>query len=358
MKSSYLGEVALMDQALAELFAEIRADGTLERTLVIVLADHGESLGQKGELSHGWYCYDGTMLVPMFIRYPDLWRAGERTDEVVSVVDVFPTALSALGIAAPPALDGVDLYRTSAPPGRGVYFECFNGFLCFGWSPIVGWADATTKYIHSSEPELYDLASDRQERKNLAPQRPADVAQRVEAIRAVRSRPALPADEGAKLDSGLENALRSLGYVGVDAPLADIPDPLEPSDLPSPKSRRKELELYYQAIEAGETGRLAEGCERLREFLRLYPSSSIARANLGDYLTRLERYAEARDVIEELLKMGHTRASTWNRLGWCRERLGDLRGAAQAYEAALAIEATHPFAGPNLERVEKALGGG
>ncbi|MCY3001048.1 MAG: sulfatase-like hydrolase/transferase [Planctomycetota bacterium] len=187
-KSAYLGEIAFMDRALGEFLDALRADGTLEQTLVVIVGDHGEGLRQHQETTHGWFCYESTVRVPMLVRFPDGWRKGERSAEIASVVDVFPTALSALGLDVPRDLDGTSLDHALVPEGRGVYFECFNGAENFGWSPLVGWADAKAKYIHSSVPELYDVLPDAREVRNVAGERPQDVARMLDQIRRVRAR--------------------------------------------------------------------------------------------------------------------------------------------------------------------------
>ncbi len=194
MCSAYSGEVAYMDRELGKLFEVLRADGTLERTLVIVLGDHGEGLNEHSEVTHGWFCYGSTVRVPMLVRFPDGRRKGERSKESVSVVDVFPSALSALGLEPPRDIDGASLDHALLPESRGVYFECFNGAENFGWSPLVGWADVRAKYIHSSAPELFDLERDRQEQRKVLAERSADAARMLAEIRRVRSGPALVCD--------------------------------------------------------------------------------------------------------------------------------------------------------------------
>ncbi len=351
MRSQYLGEVAFIDQSLGPLFDHLRADGTLAETLVIVVGDHGESFNAHGEPTHGWYCYDGTLRVPFILRYPDGFRAGTKSDELVSVVDVYPTALAALGLAPPPDLDGVDLYRAEVPAERGVYFESYNGWLSFGWSPIVGWCDARGKYIHSSSPEFFDVIGDKQENKNVIAERGADVERALRSLRGIQARRKLSIDAVPVVGQDMRDALKSLGYVGADAPLRALPDPLHAEDLPSPRERRDELAAFHAAQSAGEEGRLEEAVGLLRELLVRYPANVIARNYLANDLMQLKRYAEAREVLEELARVGSARAADYNNLGACCEATGDFAAAKAAYRTALDMDPNEQRARAGLDRL-------
>jgi choline-sulfatase len=349
--SPYLGEVAYVDRALQTLFERLRADGTLDETTVIVVGDHGEGLNTKLEPTHGWYCYEGTLRVPFLIRFPDGARAGERSREYVSVVDVFPTVLDALGLPTPADVDGRSLRVAQPQSERGAYFELYHGFLSFGWSPIAGWVDARGKYIHSSEPEFYELESDKLEAHNAIASRGDDAARALAAMAAVRARPRLKADERAELDEDVRGALRSLGYAGVDAADSELPDPLAPSTLPSPQSRRDEMLLFNRSQELAEQGKDAELAELLGDLIRRFPENMLARAHLANALIRLQRPAEARGLLEELVRAGRAQANDYNSLGWCLEQAGDKAAALEAYGRALELDSGQPWARQNLERL-------
>jgi arylsulfatase A-like enzyme len=349
--SPYLGEVAYVDRALDSLLAKLRADGTLDETTVIVVGDHGEGLNTKLEPTHGWYCYEGTLRVPLLIRFPGAARAGERSREFVSVVDVFPTVLDALGLDTPAGVDGRSLTLAQPDSTRGVYFELYHGFLSFGWSPIAGWVDARGKYIHSSDPEFYELESDRAEAKNVIAARGDDAARARSAMAALRARPKLKADERAELGEDVRAALRSLGYAGVDAPEAELPDPLATSSLPSPQSRRDEMLLFNRSQELAEQGQDEEVAQLLGDLIRRFPENMLARVHLANTLIRLQRTAEARELLEELVLAGRAQANDYNSLGWCREQAGDTAGAVEAYGRALELDSGQPWARQNLERL-------
>jgi choline-sulfatase len=353
MRSAYLGEVAYMDRELGKLFEALRADGTLERTLVIVLGDHGEGLNQHSEVTHGWFCYDSTVRVPMLVRFPDGWRKGERSKESVSVVDVFPTALSALGLEAPRDIDGANLDHALVPDARGVYFECFNGAENFGWSPLVGWADARAKYIHSSAPELFDLEQDRQEQRNVLAERSADAARMLAEIRRVRSGPALVRDRDESVNPEAQRALRGLGYVDSGQDSGARLDPLAPGNLPAPGQRKEELKLFQTASDHSARGELTQAIAQWQDLLARFPENHTARSLCAADLIRAQRPAEALPLLEALRSTRSLTANEWNNLGWCREQAADRTGASECYAKALELDPAHPWATDNLARVRE-----
>jgi arylsulfatase A-like enzyme len=203
----YLGEVSYTDAALAPLLAALRE--TQPAPLLIVTGDHGESQGDHGELTHGLFCYEATLHVPLFVWSPGLVASG-RDDVPARHIDILPTILDAIGEPAAKDLAGQSLLsagRREAPEGS--YFEALSAALNRGWAPLRGLALHGQKFIDLPIPELYELPSDPDERKNLVPEAP-------DALRSLRKRllqlPAAPIERGT---IGSEEAakLRSLGYL-------------------------------------------------------------------------------------------------------------------------------------------------
>src|SRR5262249_27666951 len=166
----YLGEVAYTDAALAPLLEAVRS--VRPAPLLVVTGDHGEARGDHGELTHGLFCYEATLHIPLFVCCPPLLRAG-RDAVPARHVDIVPTMLDAVG--APPAKDlpGASLLA----PGRreaeeGSYFEALSATFNRGWAPLRGILGGGSKYIDLPIQELYELPSDPVEAKNLAPRTP------------------------------------------------------------------------------------------------------------------------------------------------------------------------------------------
>jgi arylsulfatase A-like enzyme len=352
----YLAEVAAVDAAIGDLLAPLRVDGSLERMLVLALADHGESLGEHGEPTHGAFCYAATARVPFLARFPGGLRGGERSAAPVSAADVLPTALDALGIDVPAGLDGVSLLRADPPSERGVYIESYSGWLNYGWSPLAGWIEGGEKYLHSSAPELYQLAADPAEADDRFAASDPFVAAARDRIASVWSAPKLELGEQASFAPELLAELRQLGYGATGAPQHDLPPPLEPSDRPAPRERAAELALLQQAAALGQAGRHADVATLLRALLEQNPRHCLALEMLGLHLMELAAFEEALDALQRRLACGPERADTWLNLGLCREKLGQPQEAIEALERALAIDPGHGQVRGELARMLEAAG--
>jgi len=209
----YLGEVSATDAALGPLLQPI-VDGQGTRpTLVVLTGDHGESLGEHGEMTHGLFAYEGTLRVPLVIYQPRLFSA-RVIAEPVRHVDILSTVLDAIGAPLPTALDGRSLLALAAGGAAApaaTYFESLSASINRGWAPLYGVSRGSLKYIDLPIPELYDLAADATESHDLAPSRPGDVRELQRLLAALRAddRPAVPARENADT----REQLRSLGYL-------------------------------------------------------------------------------------------------------------------------------------------------
>jgi choline-sulfatase len=349
---AYLGEVAFVDHAVGELLAALRAEGVLDRTLVVVVADHGESLGEHGEPTHGAYCYEATLRVPLLVRYPE--AVGERRDDPASVVDVAPTIVEALELGALPEVDGLSLFRRRVPADRGAYFECYSTYLDYGWSQLAGWVDANGKYIASSAPELYDLDQDARELRNLLPGRETERAAFERRIAEIAARPALAPDTERTIDGDLARELQALGYAGAGAVSDELPGPLARLDRPSPADRSAELHSLLQATALLDARAFDEAIALLQTIARANPHNALALDQLGFALLQRERYDEARAALLQRLTLPTRRPETFVNLALCAERLGEREPALAYARAALELAPKEREALAVLER----LGGG
>jgi tetratricopeptide (TPR) repeat protein len=289
---------------------------------VVVAGDHGEALGEHGEPTHGTFCYESTLRVPLLIRHPDQHRRGESSGGAVSVADVAPTLIEALALGSCYGLDGVSLHRHELPEGRGVYFESYAGYLEHGWSPLAGRVEAWTKYIGSSSPELYDLATDPSETRNLLPACEGDRARFEEAIAAMAARPGLEGDSPRTVDQELFGELQRMGCV-VASPAGALPSPLERLDLPSPADRTAVLQACFEARSRIEAGSYEEAVELLEPVVAAHPRDATALEALASALMELERFSEARDRLQQLLQIDALDSATHVRLAQCLEQLGE-----------------------------------
>ena len=325
----YQGEVAAADAALGPLLEPLLAAGDEGRTLVVLTADHGESLGEHGEETHGVFAYEATLRVPLILYAPRLLRP-----RVVSAparhVDLLPTVLDALALPAPEALPGRSLLGTAAgaPPGPSSpsYFEALSAALNRGWAPLHGLVVGRTKLIDLPIPELYDLALDPKETRNLASAQPARLEEMRALLAPMRSRD--PGPERRRESAETLERLRSLGYaapaaipvrkqyteeddpkhlISLDAKLQEVSSLYLSGDLEGALVRCRELvrlrpemplSLLYLAHLERERGDLAAAVEALRKAVALNPEDTTAAALLGACLTQAGRAREAADLLE------------------------------------------------------------
>jgi len=335
----YLGEIAFADRELGRLLAALRKQGWLERTAVLAVADHGEAFGEHGEISHGTYCYEPTLRVPLILRLPD-GEHGAREHRPVSPVDVYPTLAEVMGLP-PPRADEIDGVSLLAPPAdRGVYFESYYAWHAYGWSPIAGWLDERGKYLHSSTPEIFDLSDDPSEQRNLAGR--LDSSRYEAAIAALAARPALASGDAGGIDETLQRKIRGLGYAGVEDARAVEPHPLARTDRPSPAQRNLELRRLTEALVMVNAGRPVEAAARLDQVLAVDPDNPEALDLSSVCAIRTSRYADAVPLLERIVASGRARAPTHYNLGLALSELGRLDQAIAAYQRALGIAPDEP----------------
>ena len=355
--SAYHGEVAYMDRAVGELIDLLRAQGELETTLVLVVGDHGEGLFDHAEEAHATFVYDSTMRVPFLVRSPDGIRgarAGERSREIVSVVDVFPTVVDALELGRAGDIDGRSLWRTRVPDDRGVYFESYYGYLQYGWSPLAGWADANGKYVHATTPELFDVARDPGELENLI-DAGADAARYQAAIDALAAKSRLTPDR--EIDPDLLSDLQSLGYLTGGSAATDLPHPLEPTGLPDARVRQEVLRRTFEEVaELERGGDVDEAATRLHALIAANPRNVYARERLSLLCVANRRWEAAVEAGQGLLEHGFDTASTHNNLGLALAKLERFEEACTHLRRAHELDDQSPLVRKNLVGVLRELG--
>lgn len=293
----YDGEIAYVDTELGRLLEYLVETGIAEETLVVVVGDHGESLGEKGESTHGALIYEGTQRIPLVVSWPGELGEGLVARDLVQQVDLVPTVLELLGWRGASPLSG----RSFAPVLRGepltpgaVLLESDYCALNFGWSPLRGIVEGRWKLIQAPRRELYDLEADPLETRDLAAEHPELVASLEERLE--RERASLRHTDGAaiELPEDLTRALGALGYTQgfgrgeVGSPAQGV----------NPIDRIEVLELYHAAIGYGHRGQTERMIAPLEEAVARCPESAGFRALLGEAYTRQGRPAEAMEQLQ------------------------------------------------------------
>ncbi len=244
----YDGEVAFADSQLGRVLEGLEAAGRGRDTVVAVLADHGEGLGDHGEATHSVLVYESTLHIPLILRGPDL-PAGRVVDERVGTVDLVPTLLALLGVPRPEGLTGRDLspsWRGGRLPREPLYAESLFARLNCGWSSLRTWTDGDFKLIAGADQELYDLARDPSETRNLASQEQARVLSLAGSLRAALGRmtPQGDAARPVALSPEQEERLRSLGYAGA----ARTASSLDEAGRPDPRARIRVFDRIQEVV--------------------------------------------------------------------------------------------------------------
>ena len=209
----YLGAIAFLDAQVARLMTALEKHHALERTLLVVASDHGESLGDHGEDGHGIFVYQSTLHVPLVMRVPGV--VPRRVTDVTRLTDVMPTVLDLLGIAGP-SMDGVSLAPLMSGRRRTLDLEAYSESVYparFGWSALHALRAGRFKFVSAPRPELYDLDVDPNERRNLYAERTplaAAMAARVATLAGARA----PDRVDSPMDPESAAQLAALGYIG------------------------------------------------------------------------------------------------------------------------------------------------
>jgi choline-sulfatase len=364
----YDGEVAAVDAALAPLIGDVRSAG--RPTLVIITADHGESLGEHGEASHGLFAYESTLRVPLIVS--DIGAGapvarGEVSSVAARHVDILPTILDAIGVPPPSDLPGRSLLaaserRSSAAP-RPSYFEAMEGVLNRGWAPLSGVLANREKLIDLPILERYDLATDPAEQTNLAGRAPERDRALEAILRGFNS--TAPAERPAE-DVEAAARLRALGYVSGSAPRKE-----RYGESDDPKRLIEIDQLMHRAVEAFGAGRAVDAAATYREVIARRPDMAIAYRHLafleaqqgdlagairtlqgaaqagvsdrhvltllGGYLADSGRVEQGIRVLEPLARSPDADSDTLNTLGIAYAQARRPEDARSAFERVLAV---------------------
>ena len=230
----YDGEIAFADAQVGRILEGLKAAGRDRDTLVVAMADHGESLGDHDEVTHAILIYESTLHIPLILAGPGV-PAGRVVPDRVASVDVLPTVLRLLGAKPPHELTGRDLvpaFEGQRLEPKGIYSESLFGRLNCRWASLRGWTHGDWKLIQGTEPELYNLTEDPGEKRDRAKDEPERLERMRTALHAALGRMAPGGDSArtVKISPEQEERLRSLGYAagtggGGDLDQRGLPDP-------------------------------------------------------------------------------------------------------------------------------------
>jgi arylsulfatase A-like enzyme/Tfp pilus assembly protein PilF len=302
---AYDGEIAWTDALVGRIVDEIERLDLSKRTVVLVLADHGESLGEHGEHGHGYYVYEQVAHIPAILASPHSGLHGRTVADVVRTIDFAPTLLELLGVTpALPAAQGVSLVPLLAegkPPARDGYTESFYARFHYGWSELRAVRTKRWHFIEAPKAELYDLERDPGEKDNLAAKELATVDQLRESLAEFEreSSPQVSATAPVEEDEETLRKLASLGYIGGsgDAVVGSW------RNLPDPKDRFGVYERMNRIRALVKNEKEDEAIPLLQAVIAEAPEVIDAYYTLANCHYKRKEYAEAKRLYQKTLSM-------------------------------------------------------
>jgi arylsulfatase A-like enzyme/predicted Zn-dependent protease len=346
-EASYDGEIAYVDAQVGRVLEALEAKGVAGDTLLVITSDHGESLGEHGEKSHGFFVYDATLRVPLILKSVRSLPEGARIASPVRSIDILPTVLEAVKISVPDETEGRSLLPLLAgeavePPP--VYAECYVSELNFGWAPLVALREDYYKYIDAPRPELYRLDADPGETTNLVDAEPERAARMRSSLLALVEE--LPESLSSRDQPDPETVarLRSLGYAAAGGELSP-----RGADLPDPKDRLHLWTKLEEVILHRGAGDLSTAIEGARGVLEQDPTNLLALELLAGARADAGDRDEAIEIYRRILAIDASRPLSHVLFGNLLWQAGDLKAAEEAFRAALERD-------PDYARAHRRLG--
>jgi arylsulfatase A-like enzyme/TolA-binding protein len=345
----YDGEIAYADSALAHFVAYLKKGGRYDNSLIVVVGDHGEGLGEHHENTHGIFLYDSTTHVPLIMKLPGRNNSGRvveaRVVEAqVRTTDILPTVTDLLHAPPPEVLDGESLRPYLAGTDAGTDNKDRTAIgetdypLRFGWAPLRSVRAEGFKFIEAPRPELYDLHADPGELANQYQLSSITVQKFRALLGEVRPKtpPLSSADANSTAGQGANNQLKALGYqTRVDSGSPETPS--QPSQLPDPKDKIEEQNLLHTAMIASDDNRSDEARRALEKVLQLDPKSPTALRQLGELELHAGDYNNAAEHLKQAREVRPEDATAAFYEGQARQKTGDLTGARDALEGSLKL---------------------
>jgi arylsulfatase A-like enzyme/Flp pilus assembly protein TadD len=339
-RDPYSGEIAYTDEQVGRLLNGLHQMGLESRTLVAVLGDHGESLGEHGEMTHGVFLYDSTLHVPFILAGPGVARGKVVNDQVRSI-DVMPTILAFLNLSAGPEVQGVSLWpliqqglhaRDDVSYGETLYPRTY-----MGWSELRAVRTDTWKFVAAPHPELYNLQRDPGEQHNLISEFPVEAERLQKKVWEIAGEKGRQEKLAARpMDTKTLRELKSLGYLGVGTSrqiqLGTV--------APDPKDRVEVLKILGRIEDLLEKKEYTQVARIAQQGLRLDPTNPRCHLYLATAYEQMGHYQRAIEIFQHALDVKVETDKVYSRLGIDYLHLHQLDKAIDAMEHATRLNPT------------------
>ena len=384
--TAYAGEVIYADAQVGRLLDALDTLGLRRNTAIVYLSDHGESLGDHGESTHGIFLYGATLDVPLILAPPTgaalgspaLAPAGRRVRGVARLVDVTPTVLDLVGLPVPAGLDGTSLLpmvahegapgstatgATAKPSGPVedlsealfgpvAYAETYYPRFHYSWSELLAVETERWKFIRAPRPELYDLLADPKERQEVSGRYPRVAATLSAHLEAMNLLKAGGEPTPGKIDPEALERLQALGYVGT----GDSPGTPRKGPRPDPKDKLPLLHELLQAQALRDAGRLEEAGQRLEQLARKDPDNPGVHLALSSVYFRLRDAPAAVLAARRAVELNPESAVAVLDLAFAYQAAGRIQEAAAGFERVLVLDPENLKALVNLGEIHHARG--
>ncbi len=327
----YAGEIAYVDDQIGRVLRWLESRGLSDRTVVAVIGDHGESLTEHGEGTHGLFIYDATTRVPFIVRAPYDRMRGRRVRSAVRSEDLMPTLLNLVGTRTPGDLQGLSLIPLLTGAVADLHLEAYSESFYprnhYGWSELKALRSGRFKYIETTRPELYDLERDPGEKTNLFEER-RSLAERMAAALARLATEAPGAAGPSSVDPETRERLAALGYIGsfTHAPRK------AGETVPDAKDKIEIFNLMTSAHEDTGKAESSSAIARLQRVVAQDPNILDAWVMLGNEYFRQQNYREALAQYKRALALNPDYDLATINLANAYRALGDEGAAILGYE--------------------------
>jgi arylsulfatase A-like enzyme/tetratricopeptide (TPR) repeat protein len=340
---SYDGEIAFVDAQVQRLLETMDR----EHTIIIIAGDHGEALGEHGELTHGLLLYEPSLRVPMILSAPGIDPQVVKTP--VSLTDIAPTLAGLMKFEL--KTDGRDLSpslrKKKEPPAADLYAETEYPTV-FGWSGLSALRRGHHKYISSPAPELYDLAGDPRESKNIYSEDRRTMRALSTALASLTTTASKPAPSTTP-DAETMAKLASLGYVGGT-----------PANRSGPKPDPKIMVPLFRKFEEATWATTAKNYDKagpiLEDIVKRDPENPVFRMSLAKVERLRGRSQRAIELFRDAIAFAPNDAQAWYNLAAAFQEAGDLPHAGEAVREALRRDAKNADAHNVLGIIDSAEG--